>query len=592
MLADYRKLVCAAMAAVAAVLFAGPGAAEAANGPRPAFDLRVAREADGGLRLRWSIAPGNYLYREKIAATTEAGAPLPLSTAPGEIKDDPNFGPVEVHYGRAEAALAAADARPFPVVRVVYQGCSEQGICFPPVTREIDLATLAISPPLRAAPAPDLSAAGENPGRSSGAPETPLLSGALLPMLAAFLGIGLLLSFTPCVFPMIPILSGLLARSAGGASRWGGFRLSAVYGLAMAAAYATLGIFAGWIGGNLQILLQTPVAIVTMSAVLVALALSSFGVFELRVPPVLAGSAGGKSRLGPMAGAAALGFGSALIVGPCVTPPLAAALLYVANSGDVARGAAALFALGLGMGLPLVAFGTFGARVLPKSGPWLAAVNKVFGVAFLGMAAWMLSRILSPASSLALWAGLAIAVGIWMGALRWPRANNSAPNLSRIAGRVVTAYGLLLLVGAISGRGDPLHPITALIGSPASEASAEHTIVTSVASFERALGESRGAGKPILVEFSADWCTACKDIEREVLGAPAVQARLADVTVIKADVTRTNADTQQLMERFGVVGPPTLLFLRPQDGTEIPAARTTGAVPAEDFLRKLSLAGA
>src|SRR5260370_32314684 len=247
---------------------------------------------------------------------------------------------------------------------------------------------------------------------------TRLLAGHVLAMPAGFFGFGLLLSFTPCVFPMIPILSGILARSGEHLSAKRGFVLSAAYVLAVALAYAALGVAAAWSWQNLQIALQTPLALGAISLVFVALALPMFGLYDLQLPARWIGrlSGGASSNRGSIGGAALLGFGSALIVGPCVTPPLAAALLYVAQVGDLARGASALFALGLGMGVPLLAFGTFGAGLLPKSGPWLVRIKHVFGFVFIGMAVWMLSRIVPEWLTLELWGACLMGLGLYLGA--------------------------------------------------------------------------------------------------------------------------------------------------------------------------------
>jgi thiol:disulfide interchange protein DsbD len=413
-------------------------------------------------------------------------------------------------------------------------------------------------------------------------------------MLAAFFGFGLLLSLTPCVFPMIPILSGILARSGEHLSAKRGFVLSAAYVLAMALAYAALGVAAAWSGQNLQIALQTPLALGAISLVFVALALSMFGLYDLQLPARWIGrlSGGASSNRGSIGGAALLGFGSALIVGPCVTPPLAAALLYVAQAGDLARGASALFALGLGMGVPLLAFGTFGAGLLPKSGPWLVRIKHVFGFVFIGMAVWMLSRIVPEFLTLELWGACLIGLGLYLGAASvfskrfWCNCRVGP----EIPGAIALACGALLLFGSI--RGNDLLCSLPILDSCATNDEAAAAIdvqtVTSLATFDAAMATARVTGKPVLLDFSANWCVECKIIDRNVLGNRTVRERMRDVVLIRADMTDYNDDSRALMQRFNVVGPPTMIFLNAQAGQEIPETRTVGPVDADTFIGKIA----
>lgn len=286
-----------------------------------------------------------------------------------------------------------------------------------------------------------------------------------------------------------------------------------------------------------------------------------------------------------------MGFTSALIVGPCVTPPLAAALLYVAQTGDVARGASALFALGLGMGLPLVAFGTFGSGVLPKSGPWLVAAKQAFGVAFLGLAIAMLSRIIPPEATMVLWSLLAVGVGVFVGAFGVVApGSGTRGRVGKAAGIAAVAYGFVLFVGVAGGGTDPLRPLAGFGHAGAERGDGART-VSSVPAFEAALQAARGEGKPVLVEFAADWCTACRTNERTVLADAGIRERLRAVSVIRADVTRDDPDSRALMRRFEVVGPPTLILMRP-DGEEVREARTEGELSVEDLTRRLALVGA
>jgi thiol:disulfide interchange protein DsbD len=590
-------------------LFIGVPVSAQSGNPPPAdqvFSLTASRSTEGGLQLDWRIAPGDYLYRDKIAAKTAAGETVAITTPPGQIKDDPTFGTTEIYHDHVQADIAATDL-PAGEVVIIYQGCAERGICYPPVRKRIDLAAMTVTNGAAADPLQDIEAAvpDQSPvgspanvsASSDGISATNrLLSGHVLAMLAAFFGFGLLLSFTPCVFPMIPILSGLLARSGEHLSAKRGFVLSAAYVLAMALAYAALGVAAAWSGQNLQIALQTPLALGAISLVFVALALSMFGLYDLQVPARWIGrwSAGAAAKKGSIGGAALLGFGSALIVGPCVTPPLAAALLYVAQTGDLARGAAALFALGLGMGVPLLAFGTFGAGLLPKSGPWLIRIKHVFGFVFIAMAVWMLSRVTPEWLTFELWGACLIGLGLYLGATSafskkfWCNCRVGP----EIPGAIALACGALLLFGSIPGN-DLLRSLPILDSWTTNDEAAaaiDVQTVTSLATFDAAMATARVTGKPVLLDFSANWCVECKIIDRNVLGNKTVRERMRDIVLIRADMTDYNDDSRALMQRFNVVGPPTMMFLDAQAGQEIPETRTVGPVDADTFIGKIASA--
>lgn len=640
-----------ALAAEPAGFIPRAGAATLPPSADEAFRLSPRRGDDGALVLDWRILPGHYLYRAQLAVKAGDRA-APLVTPDGIVKDDPTFGPTEIYHDRVEARVEAADLAGAGAVTVRYQGCAEDGICYPPVTRTLDLAALqtqaapapALSAPAgglvlwqppggaatakapaepvsarppaavppaeavqalaKAAPAAAEAAPAVTPGADATAQAVPaappgggLLAGPAALVLVSFLGFGLLLAFTPCVFPMIPILSGVIVRAGGERlSRGRGFALSSAYVLAMAAAYGLVGIAAAWSGLNLQVLLQQPAAIGAIALVFVALALSMFGLFSLEMP---ARWNGALSRLtdgrgGSVGGAALLGFGSALVVGPCVTPPLAAALLYVAQSGDIARGAGALFALGLGMGLPLIAFGTFGAGLLPRAGRWLDMVRHAFGFVFLGLAVFMAGRVLPQAVTLALWGALALMAGLWLAAWN-PRAGRlewSPALLARLAGGGSVAAGLVLV--AVAGGFVPaglVGPVPAPAGG-AIGAAALGRSVTTPAAFDVALAEARTAGRPVLVDFTADWCTVCHEIDRTVMADPAVRARLAGFAVIRADVTAGGPEAEALMRRFSVVGPPTLFVIDPVTGREIADSRSIGLIGAAEFGRILDNARA
>lgn len=561
-----------------------------------AFTVSATRETDGGLSLSWRIAPGTYLYRESLKAGM-GGASVPLALPPGEEKDDPNFGPVEIYHRSVTAQATGLPAT--GALDISFQGCAEQGVCYPAVTRRVDLATLAITPaPPRPEAAPVEQPASPAAVPEAPAPEAPAQPGAmdalfhrgLLPLLGAFFGLGLLLAFTPCVFPMLPILSGILAGNGAKPTPARGLALSGAYGVAMAAAYGVLGMGAAWTGANLQAALQMPWAIGLMAAVFVVLAGAMFGLFNLAVPSALAARLPSGGR-GSISGAAGLGFASALVVGPCVTPPLAAAMLYAAQTGDAARGASALFMLGLGMAAPLVAVGAFGAQILPRSGRWLLAIKQGCGVLFLAIAVWLATRVLPDAAGLALYGLLAIGLGVFAGGFD-TLTSDAGPGhrIGKTAGIAAVAGGLLLLVGAAGGASDPLRPL-AFLAAPARPAPAEtrEVRVSSPAALTRALAAAGQDGRPTLVSFTADWCTVCKSNEA-AMAAPAAAARLSRLDRIAVDVTRYGDGAQALMGRYAVIGPPTLFLLDPT-GREVPGSRHVGALTLADIDRLALEAG-
>ncbi len=580
------------------------------------FRVTANRTADGALALEWAIRSDTYLYRNSITASVD-GKALDLVLPPGAEKDDPNFGRVHVFRDAVSARSVAAQVPATGTLHVTWQGCSDQGICYPAESGTMDLAALQnrpqplvastlglpdrLSAPSPSEPAKEVDAAVAfepavlDEQESSFWSPAAVLKGDMAWMLVAFLGFGLLLSLTPCIFPMIPILGGVLARS-GHQSVGRGVALSSVYVLAMACAYGVLGLVAGWSGANLQAALQTPWALGGMAAVFVLLALSMFGLFDLQMPSALSsrlsglmpGAAGGHSNGRSFGSAAVLGFGSALIVGPCVTPPLAAAMLAAAQSGDAGRGAAALFMLGLGMGLPLIAFGAFGARVLPRSGPWLVRVKVLFGLVFLAVALFLVTRLMDGPLALALWGVFALGVAVFIGGFdRLEGDAGWSRKLGKASGLALALYGALLITGFAGGASDPMRPLGFLSGGASSsvQVGVKPQVVTSMAGFEAALARARTEGRPALVSFTADWCTVCKSNEK-VLGQPDVATALERTVFIAADVTDYGPDSRALMERFDIIGPPTM-FMVDTSGREVPGSRSIGAIDAQDVSRKL-----
>ncbi|SEO16609.1 thiol:disulfide interchange protein DsbD [Paracoccus alcaliphilus] len=540
--------------------------------PEDAFALSVSQGEDGVLILNWRIAEGYYLYRSTFAAEA-GGQSLPLSLPEGESYEDPYFGEGQIYREEVTARLENT-GQP---VTLHWQGCQQDGICYAPQSARLDgdgtvLADdAAASAPGWSPQAASSREAGEAVGTSSRlllAQDQGLVQGLAARgggalVIAGFFGFGLLLAFTPCVFPMLPIVAGMLAGQGGSLTARRGLALTGAYVLAMAAAFGLLGIAAAWSGANLQMVLQSPMAIGIIAAIFVLLALSMFGFYELQMPQALQNRLGRVAgKRGSLSGAMVLGFTSALIVGPCVTAPLAGALLYIAQTGDVMLGAAALFALGLGQGLPLLGIGIFGPAILPRSGGWMEGAKRAFGVIFLGFAIWLAGRVLPGPVTLALWAALLISAAVFLGALdRLDGAASRNRRLGAALGVLLLFTGLVQGFGAALGAHDPLRPLAPLAGStataPASEA--QFAEVTTREGLDRALASA--GGEPALLYVTADWCVTCRAIERGPLADPAVHAALADMAAIKLDVSTFDAEAQALMRDLAAAGPPTMIFL-------------------------------
>lgn len=553
--------------------------------PEQAFRLSEKVNARGELELHWTIEPGYYLYRDKLAVVPlTPGAQLGALDLPaGETKDDPDFGRVEVYkYDLAVTAPVAqwpAGDRPLEA-QVRYQGCAEDGICYPPIKKRVSFSFIdsAAAAPLAVTPANALSA--------SDRIALDLSERSLALTLLTFLGFGLLLSLTPCVFPMIPILSGIIVGQKQPVTTRRALALSSIYVVAMALTYTVAGVVAGLAGQNLQAAFQQPAVIVAFAGVFVALALSMFGFYELQLPAALQTRLDAMSRnqrSGSVAGVATMGVLSAIIVGPCVAPPLAGALAYIGQTGSPVIGGLALFALGIGMGLPLIVIGASAGALLPRAGVWMDRVKSAFGVIFLGVAVWFLERVIPAPATLMLWATLLIGTAIFLGALR--RDADDAPSHQRVgqaAGLVMLVYGVILIVGASAGANDPFAPLSPLAegGRPAPTV-ARFTAIKTTRDLDRYIAEGRSSGRAVMLDFYADWCIECKHLERQTFAEPSVAPRLDEMILLRADVTANDAEDQALLKRYELFGPPAVLFFRA--GVERRAERLVGFVDAESF---------
>ncbi len=537
---------------------------------REAFQLSLVDSTPQSIKLRFVATEGYYLYRHRFQFRADpAEVTLGVAQLPkGEQKHDEYFGDVEVYHGIIEVELPRTDQRAFTLA-VTYQGCADKGLCYPPETERLSINGIG---------APD-----QAPTQNWGWRE-----------LALFFLAGLGLTFTPCVLPMLPILSGVVLRGQVGGLR--GFNLSLAYVLPMAACFALLGALMGLFGAqlNLQARLQSAWVLVPFATFFAVFALAMFGVFELKLPHAISSRLdriAGRTEGGSLWGAAVLGVVSSLLVSPCVSAPLAGALLYISASGDALGGGLKLFMLGLGMGAPLLLVATGGAAWLPKSGPWLVYVKNAIGVLLLGLAIGLLSRVLPGQITLLLIGLLAGGVGLFMGALEFvykpPRKR-----LGQLLGMFLLFYALACWFGAFSGQTDPFNPIgqsRAIAGNaPAQNAGTWQTINTP-SELDRVLADAQSSGTPLLLDWYADWCISCKVIEHEVLNDANVIERLQGYRLVRFDITASNAEQRALLDRYKLFGPPALMFFG-KDGVERADVRVIGEINAKDFAERVAKA--
>ena len=550
-----------------------------------------ARALDGQtIEVTYEIAKGYYLYRDKFKFAVE-GESVSLGAAQipkGKEKDDDTFGKVEVYYKTVAVRLPVerkASGALQLKLNVTSQGCADAGVCYPPQSQSVSLEL----PDPASVPAIGITSVAVD-GDESGRIATALKNTGFWGNLFFFFIAGLGLSLTPCVFPMIPILSGIIAGQGHKISRGRGFALSLAYVLGMAVTYAAAGVAAGMTGTLLSAALQSPWVLSAFALVFVVLSFSMFGFYELQLPTSLQSKLSEESghlQGGRGIGVFAMGALSALIVGPCVAAPLAGALLYIGQTGDAVLGGTALFVMALGMGVPLLIVGLSAGTLLPRAGAWMEAVKKGFGVLLLATAVWLVSPVIPAVVQMLAWAALLIIPAIFLHALDpLPPHAKGWQRFWKGIGIVMLLTGAALLIGALAGGRDPLQPLAGLRGQAVAAESKKLPFepVVSVADLE---AKVMAAGQPVMLDFYADWCVSCKEMERFTFSDPAVQAKLAGFKLLKADVTANNADDKALLARFGLFGPPGILFFD-KTGKENKSVRVVGFMPAAEFIQTLN----
>lgn len=556
-----------------------------------AFRLAATRLPTGSAELRFTVAPGYYLYRDRLKIT--AGSPQtrlgPVELPAGVTHEDSYFGPQQIYPGPFVVTVPVTGTP--ATLKVVYQGCAEAGLCYPPQTQVLQLsaqgAVGGVAGP--AAPAAPGAAGGDSLGQlsallRSGNLDALLASGNLLAIVLGFYLSGLLLSLTPCVLPMVPILSGIIVGEGARITTARSFLLSLAYVLGMAVTYTVAGAASAIVGHQAQALFQQPWILVAFAGLFVLLALSMFGAYELQLPSSLQSrftELGNRLSGGKLLSVAVMGALSALVVTACVAPALVAALAVIARTGRIAVGATALFALAIGMGSPLLVVGATGGKLMPRAGPWMVTIKSLFGVGFLAVAAWLLERVVPARIAFVLYA-LVAATLVWV--LGYVGLRARRPRWRVAAGALSAGYACALLVGALTGATDPLHPLARApwLGARAEASALEFRPIKSTADLDRELASAARSGQRVMVDFYADWCASCKEMERATFADASVRAALGSYRLLQANVTATDADDLSLMKRFEVIGPPTTAFFA-TDGRERRAFRLAGFVDPAAF---------
>ncbi len=561
-----------------------------------AFQVTAQLTAENRIRLVWSITDAYYLYRHRLAFNSAADSQLGEAKIPdGLVKHDDYFGEVEVYYQELVVDLPIqSKARQFPLT-VEYQGCADAGLCYPPARKVFQVAANDNSILLPVAAAAVSSSSQSAAGAADVTSETEegrlaltLADGSVVSILLIFFVGGIGLAFTPCVLPMVPILSSIIVGRKDTPTRLKAFSLSLTYVLGMAITYALLGTLVGYFGAelNIQAKLQSALVLSVFALIFVLLSLSMFGLYELQLPEALRdrlNKLNQRQQGGEYVGVATMGVVSSLVVSPCVSAPLAGALVYISSTGDALIGGVGLLALGLGMGMPLLLIGSSGGDLLPRVGSWMNSVKVVFGFMLLGVAIWLLERILPGPATLLLWAALLIGFAVYLGVIQ-SKTGKGWRMLPGAGAAVALVYGVMLAIGAVNGAEDPLRPLQSLAYLDGDKPQhTEFMPVYDLASLQQTLQRAEQRRKPVMFDFYADWCVSCKVMERYVFSDPEVRQSLAQFDLVQIDVTANSATDQAVLTEFGLFGPPSILFFDVR-GQELKRYRIQGEMSKETFL--------
>lgn len=554
-----------------------------------------AKIVNGQITAHWNIAHDYHLYQDKIKVKVLDGqAQLgQLQLPPATSIDDPLFGKTSVFHGQIQAVLPVSELSQQATIEFEFQGCSASaGVCYPPMQKTITVNASEISSSTNIAPPPLATVSVNNDLSETDQITDTLKNSSVWIVIGTFFIFGLLLALTPCVFPMIPILSSIIVGQGEQITTRRAFVMSLVYVLAMSVTYTVAGVLAGIFGENLQVAFQNPWIIGTFSAIFILLAFSMFGFYELQLPGKLQTkltNISNKQQGGTLTGVAIMGFLSALIVGPCVAPPLAGALIYIGQTGDALLGGTALFAMSMGMGLPLLLLGTSAGKLLPRAGAWMDNVKAVFGVMLIGIAIWMAERILPTEITLISWALLFIVSAVYLGAFESTANKSGWFKLFKGLGLAMALYGAMILIGLLGGGKEMLQPLKVFQGGASgSVQQSEHLNFKTIKSIDDLEAEI-SKGQPVMLDFYADWCISCKEMEALTFTDKKVQAALSGVTLLKADVTANDPTDKALMKKYGLIGPPAILFFNTK-GEEQTAQRVVGFKNADDFTNNIQQA--
>ena len=564
-----------------------------------AFSHKI--DANGQLVLTWKVAKDYHLYQDKLKTSVINGdATLGQINLPqAELIDDELFGKTMVYHGEFSATLPITNISGKATVEVEYQGCSAaSGVCYPPIKKQIPIDAASINTDASASSAPAVSGSkvtGPASANTSELSETDqitdtLKNSSLWIVIVTFFIFGLLLAFTPCVFPMIPILSSIIVGQGDQLTTRRAFVMSLVYVLAMSVTYTVAGVLAGMFGENLQAAFQNPWIIGSFSVIFLLLALSMFGFYELQLPSSLQTkltNISNNQQGGTLTGVAIMGFLSALIVGPCMAPPLAGALIYIGQTGDALLGGTALFAMSMGMGLPLLLLGTSAGKLLPRAGGWMDNVKAVFGVMLIAVAIWMAERVVPAEVTMLSWALLFIMSAVYLGTFESTAEKSGWLKLVKGFGIALFLYGTMLLVGLMGGSTSVFQPLKVFQGGGSGGAVQSEKLDFKIIKSQADLEAELAKGQPVMLDFYADWCVSCKEMEAFTFSDPAVQSALKGVTLLKADVTANDDIDKALMKNFGIIGPPAILFFNAQ-GIEQKAQRVVGFKKPEPFINNIN----